>query len=72
MRAIEQTPRTCGSLLNSAFKSGLEEPPVPVPFGQPACAVSYTHLDVYKRQLQVPMLILKAMIVPLLHIKLAN
>src|SRR3954466_1751760 len=33
-RAIEVVPRTCGSLLNSAF-SFLPEPPVPVPCGHP-------------------------------------
>ena len=37
-RAIEVVPRTCGSLLNSAF-SFLPEPPVPVPCGQPVCAM---------------------------------
>ena len=37
-RAIEVVPRTCGSLLNSAF-SFWPEPPVPVPCGQPVCAM---------------------------------
>ena len=37
-RAIEVVPRTCGSLLNSAF-SFWPEPPVPVPFGHPVCAM---------------------------------
>ena len=37
-RAIETMPRTCGSLLNSAL-SFLPEPPVPVPCGQPVCAM---------------------------------
>src|SRR3982074_796186 len=37
-RAIEVVRRTCGSLLNSAF-SFLPEPPVPVPCGQPVCAM---------------------------------
>ena len=27
MRAMEQMPRTCGSALNSAFRSGRSEPP---------------------------------------------
>ena len=31
VRAIEQTPRTCGSLLNSALRLGMSEPPVPRP-----------------------------------------
>ena len=39
VRAIEQVPRTCGSGLNSAFRSGFFELPVPVPFGQPVCAM---------------------------------
>ena len=38
-RAIEQTPRTCGSALNSAGRFGYFEPPVPVPCGQPVCAM---------------------------------
>ena len=38
-RAIEQTPRTCGSSLNSACRSGLSDPPMPVPCGQPPCAM---------------------------------
>src|SRR5262245_9771085 len=38
-RAIDTVPRTCGSLLNSAF-SFLPEPPVPVPCGQPVCAIN--------------------------------
>jgi hypothetical protein len=33
VRAIEQTPRTCGSLENSALRSGRSEPPDPVPVG---------------------------------------
>ena len=37
-RAIDTVPRTCGSLLNSAF-SFWPEPPVPVPCGQPVCAM---------------------------------
>src|SRR6188508_1997047 len=37
-RAIDTMPRTCGSLLNSAL-SFLPEPPVPVPCGQPVCAM---------------------------------
>jgi hypothetical protein len=37
-RAIEQVPRTCGSLLNSAL-SFLPEPPMPVPVGSPVCAM---------------------------------
>jgi len=39
VRAIEQTPRTCGTSLNSAFRSGRSLPPVPVPLGQPPCAM---------------------------------
>src|SRR5438874_10578827 len=35
VRAIEQVPRTCGSALNSAFRSGRSEPPEPVPVGSP-------------------------------------
>ena len=30
-RAIDTVPRTCGSALNSALRSGYFEPPVPVP-----------------------------------------
>src|SRR5271169_6927991 len=30
-RAIETVPRTCGSALNSALRSGYFDPPVPVP-----------------------------------------
>src|SRR5579875_2566837 len=37
-RAIDTVPRTCGSRLNSAL-SLRPEPPVPVPKGQPACAM---------------------------------
>jgi hypothetical protein len=37
-RAIDTVPRTCGSLLNSAL-SFWPEPPVPVPCGQPVCAM---------------------------------
>ena len=39
VRAIEQTPRTCGSLENSAFRFGLSEPPEPVPVGSPPWAM---------------------------------
>src|SRR3546814_17861604 len=39
VRAIEQTPRTLCSRLNSAGSSGLSEPPVPVPVGSPPCAL---------------------------------
>ncbi len=39
VRAIEQTPRTWGSALNSALRSGFFEPPMPVPCGQPPCAM---------------------------------
>ena len=39
LNAIETTPRTCGSALNSACRSGRSEPPVPVPFGQPVWAM---------------------------------
>src|SRR5690348_8758660 len=38
-RAMEQVPRTCGSELNSALRFGYFEPPVPVPFGHPVCAM---------------------------------
>src|SRR5580698_9517896 len=38
-RAIDTVPRTCGSLLNSAFTFGYFDPPVPVPCGQPVCAM---------------------------------
>src|SRR5262249_42023828 len=37
-RAMDTVPRRCGSLLNSAL-SFLPEPPVPVPWGQPVCAM---------------------------------
>src|SRR5207245_4390015 len=37
VRAIETTPRTCGSLLNSAGSLS-PMPPVPVPVGSPVCA----------------------------------
>ncbi|MNE83767.1 hypothetical protein D3C80_1806120 [compost metagenome] len=39
VRAIEQTPRTCGSALNSAFRFGFFEPEVPVPVGSPPWAM---------------------------------
>jgi len=39
LRAIETVPRTCFSAVNSAFKSGRCEPPVPVPVGSPVCAM---------------------------------
>ena len=38
-RAMEQTPRTCGSRLNSAVRFGLSEPPEPVPVGSPPWAM---------------------------------
>src|SRR6516162_7882406 len=38
-RAIDTVPRRWGSLLNSAL-SFLPEPPVPVPWGQPVCAMN--------------------------------
>ena len=38
-RAIEHTPRTCGSALNSAGRLPYFEPPVPVPCGQPVWAM---------------------------------
>ncbi len=38
-RAIEQTPRTCGSALNSCGRSGSLLPPMPVPVGSPPCAM---------------------------------
>ena len=38
-RAIEQMPRTCFSAENSAGKFASFEPPVPVPCGQPPCAI---------------------------------
>src|SRR5690606_36987753 len=38
-RAIEQVPRTWLMFENSAFRSGLSEPPMPVPVGSPACAM---------------------------------
>src|SRR5262245_36700267 len=38
-RAMDTVPRRCGSLLNSAL-SFLPEPPVPVPWGQPVCAMN--------------------------------
>src|SRR5690606_19328 len=39
VRAIEQVPRTCGASLNSALRSGLSEPPIPVPVGSPPWAI---------------------------------
>ena len=39
-RAIETVPRTCGSALNSALRSGYFDPPVPVPLGQPVWAMN--------------------------------
>ena len=39
VRAIEQTPRTCGSRENSAFRSGFFDPPEPVPVGSPPWAM---------------------------------
>src|SRR5688500_3530786 len=39
VRAIEQTPRTCGSELNSAFKLGRSDPPMPMPLGSPPWAM---------------------------------
>ena len=39
VRAIETLPRKCGIALNSAFRSGSEEPPCPVPVGSPVCAM---------------------------------
>ena len=39
VRAIEQAPRTCGSRLNSAFRSGFDEPPMPRPVGSPPWAM---------------------------------
>ena len=38
-RAMEQTPRTCGSAENSALRFGFLEPPMPVPVGSPPCAM---------------------------------
>ena len=38
-RAIEQVPRTCGWLENSALRSGCLLPPIPVPVGSPPCAM---------------------------------
>ena len=38
-RAIEAVPRTWGAALNSAFRFGYFEPPVPVPCGQPVWAM---------------------------------
>src|SRR5271168_3299566 len=32
-------PHVRGTVLNSAFRSGYFDPPVPVPFGQPVCAM---------------------------------
>src|SRR5437588_6261683 len=39
-RAMETVPRVCGSELNSCFRFGYFEPPVPVPCGQPVCAMN--------------------------------
>ena len=39
VRAMEQTPRTCGSAENSAFRFALLEPPLPVPLGSPPWAM---------------------------------
>src|SRR5262245_47852320 len=40
VRAIEQTPRTCGSLENSCFRFGFDDPPVPLKFlPSPPCAM---------------------------------
>src|SRR3546814_6139981 len=38
-RAIEQTPRTWGSLLTSAGRLGRSDPLMPVPVGSPPCAL---------------------------------
>ncbi len=38
-RAIEQVPRTCGVVENSAVRSGCLLPPMPVPVGSPPCAM---------------------------------
>ena len=38
-RAMEQMPRTCGSALNSCFRFGYFEPPMPVPVGSPPWAM---------------------------------
>ena len=38
-RAIEAVPRTCGSPLNSAARSGLSDPLMPVPVGSPPWAM---------------------------------
>ena len=38
-RAIEQVPRLWCSALNSCLRFGYFEPPVPVPWGQPVCAM---------------------------------
>ena len=37
--AIDTVPRRCGIGLNSALRSGSEEPPRPVPVGSPVCAM---------------------------------
>ena len=39
VRAIEQVPRTWGSLENSALRLGLSEPLDPVPVGSPPCTM---------------------------------
>ena len=39
VRAIDAVPRRCGSTLNSAFRSGFFDPPLPVPVGSPPCAM---------------------------------
>ena len=39
VRAMEQTPRTCGASENSCFRFGFLEPEVPVPVGSPPWAM---------------------------------
>src|SRR6185312_12194420 len=39
VRAIEQAPRTCGALENSAGRFGRSDPPLPVPVGSPPWAM---------------------------------
>ena len=39
VRAAPTVPRRNGSELNSAFRSGSVDPPSPVPFGSPPCAM---------------------------------
>ena len=36
---MEQTPRVCGALENSALRLGFLEPPPPVPVGSPPWAM---------------------------------